>query len=409
MAKYPRQAEPAVRRALADTRVVAITGPRQSGKTTLARRFSAAGRVYLTLDDRATLQAARSDPVAFIRDIDRAIIDEVQRAPDILLAIKQSVDDDPRPGRFLVTGSANLTTIATVRDSLAGRIETVTLLPLSGSELQGRVRSTFLDRVMSGGTPRPQESLTRESLIRVVSTGGFPEAIARRAERRRQDWHRAYLGSVLGRDVRDIATLHGGARLPRLVAIASQFAGQLVNLSEIGRETALDHKTVDHYLHVLEQLYLLALLPSWHRNELSRLVKTPKLHFIDSGLLTAQRGYSAARLIKEPSLLGPILEGYVYSELLKGVAVAKERVSIYHYRDRDQLEVDFVLEHGDGRIVGIEAKATASVSRHDFRGLQRLASIAGDRFVQGILLYNGEQTLAFADNMRAVPLPALWA
>ncbi len=409
VSNYPRQAEASVRRALTDTRVVAITGPRQSGKTTLARRFAESGRAYFTLDDRATLDAALGDPVAFVRNIDRAIIDEVQRAPEILLAIKRSVDEDQRSGRFLLTGSANLATIATIRDSLAGRIETTTLYPLSRSELRRRKRPTFVDKVMNGAIPSPEETLTRESLVRIITTGGFPEAIGRKTERRRQDWHRAYLDSVLGRDLPEIANLHGSSRLPRLVTIAAQYAGQLVNLTEIGRETALDHKTVDHYLQILEQLYLLKRLQPWHRNELSRIVKTPKLHFIDSGLLTALRSYSVRRLAQNPTLLGPVLEGFAFSELLKYVLLARERVAIYHYRDRDQLEVDFVLEHEDGRIVGIEVKANASVTGRDFRGLNRLAASAGKTFVQGIVLYDGEQTIAFAENMRAVPLPSLWA
>lgn len=409
MPVYPRHAETRIRLALRDTRVVAITGPRQSGKTTLARRFERQGRSYVTLDDPATLAAARSDPVAFIRDFDRVIIDEVQRAPGILLAIKRTVDEDKRPGRFLLTGSADLSTIATVRESLAGRIETIPLLPLSRSELLRRKRTQFITSLFRGEVPQPAEAVSPDKLAQLVASGGYPEALARRTERRRQDWHRAYIESIVERDVPEIASLARPNQIPRLLQFAAQLASSLVNLSEIGRSVALDHKTTDSYLRVLEQLFLVYRLQPWSRNELSRIVKTPKLHFLDSGLLTTLRGYSAARLRAEHPLLGPLLEGFIFSELLKLSSVSEERVSLFHFRDRDQNEVDFVLENAQGQIVGIEVKAAASVTRRDFSGLDRLASLAGKRFAQGIVLHDGERPLSFADNLRAVPFASVWA
>jgi uncharacterized protein len=224
-----------------------------------------------------------------------------------------------------------------------------------------------------------------------------------------QDWYRSYLESIVNRDVPEIASIAEPDRIPRLLEISARFAGQLTNLSEIGRATGLDHKTVDHYLRVLEQIYLVRRLPPWSRNELSRLVKTPKLQFVDSGLLTAMRGYSVARLRSDRSLLGPILESFVFSELLKATAWAKERVSLFHYRDKDQLEVDFVLENTAGQIVGIEVKAAASVTRRDFAGLDRVASAAGTTFVHGILLYDGEHALSFGEKLVAAPLSTLWS
>lgn len=406
---YPRYVESHVRAALRDTRVVAISGPRQSGKTTLARRLARPKLRFLTLDNQPTLAAARSDPVAFIAELDRAVIDEVQRAPDLVLAIKQSVDDDQRSGRFLLTGSANLLTIATVRESLAGRVEIVPLYPLSRSERLRIKRPQFISKAFRGQVPQPHKALSANQLLQVVVSGGYPEAIKRRSERRRQDWYRAYIDSIIQRDLPEIADLAKASRIPRVLAIAASFAGQLTNLSEIGRSAGIDHKTADQYLRVLEQLYLIQRVPPWFRNELSRLVKTPKLHFIDSGLLTAMRGYSMARIRRDRSLFGPLLEGFVFSELLKLSSWMDERISLFHYRDRDQFEVDFVLEDSAGRIVGVEVKAAASVTRQDFGGLQRLASAAGDSFVQGILLYQGEQALSFAENLRAVPITALWA
>jgi uncharacterized protein len=406
---YPRFAESLVRTALRDTRVVAISGPRQSGKTTLARRFARQGRAYLTLDSQPTLAAARTDPVAFIRGLDRAIIDEVQRAPEVLLAIKQSVDEDPRPGRFLLTGSANLLTIRTVHESLAGRVEVIPLYTLGRSERLRSRTPQFISKIFQGQLPAAAESLTGDQLLELVTTGGYPDAIKRRAEGRRHDWYRAYVKSIVERDVPEVADIAGREQIPRLLEICARLAGQLTNLSEIGRALGRDHKTVGQYLRVLEQIYLIQAMLPWSRNELSRLVKTPKLHFIDSGLLTTLRGCSKARLRSDRGLVGPLLESFVFSELIKGVAWAKERVSIFHYRDKDQLEVDFVLENTLGQVVGIEVKAGASVTQRDFRGLQRVASAAGSAFVQGILLYHGQHTLSFGHNLRAVPLPTLWA
>ncbi len=406
---YPRFAESHVRTALRDTRVVVINGPRQSGKTTLARRFARQGRRYFTLDSQPTLAAARSDPAAFIRDLDRVVIDEVQRAPELLLAIKQSVDDDRRPGRFLLTGSANLLTIETVRESLAGRVEIVPLYPLGRAERLRTKRPEFISKVFSGQVPRPVESLSGDGLLKLVTEGGYPDAIKRRSERRRQDWYRAYLDSIVERDLPDVAGLARSRQIPRLLEFAARLSGQLTNLSELGRNVGFDHKTVDHYLQVLEALYLVQRVQPWSRNELSRLIKTPKLHFVDSGLLTAMLGYPMARLRADRQLLGPVLESFVFAELLKTSAWADERVSLFHYRDKDKLEVDFVLENSAGGIVGIEVKAAASATRRDFAGLERVASAAGASFVQGLLLYDGQQILSFADNLRAVPLSVLWS
>lgn len=406
---YPRFAEGLVRTALRDTRVVAISGPRQSGKTTLARRFARQGRTYLTLDNQPTLAAAKSDPVAFIRGLDRVIIDEVQRAPEVLLAIKESVDEDPRPGRFLLTGSANLLTIRTVHESLAGRVEVIPLYPLGRSERLRRRAPQFLSKAFQGELPSPPEALPDDKLLHVVTMGGYPDAIKRRAERRRHDWYRAYIKSIVERDVPEIADIAGRDQIPRLLEICARLSGQLTNLSELGRAISRDHKTAGQYLRVLEQIYLVQVVQPWARNELSRLVKTPKLHFVDSGLLAALRGYSTARLRSDRGLLGSLLESFVFSELLKAAAWSKEQVSIFHYRDKDQLEVDFVLENPAGQIVGVEVKAAASVSQRDFGGLQRIAVAAGSAFVQGILLYHGTQTLQFGRNIRATPLSTLWA
>ncbi len=406
---YPRIAEPRIRAALRDTRVVTISGPRQSGKTTLARHFAKHGRKFVTLDDQSTLDAAKSDPVSFIRILDRAVIDEVQRAPDLLLAIKKSVDEDQRSGRFLLTGSANLLTIKTIHESLAGRVEVIPLLPLSHSEQLRIKKPQFIAGAFRGNVPGPAELLSEDQLIRLVMAGGYPEAMRRSDERRRQDWYRAYIKSIVERDLPEISNLAKPGQIPRVLQIAAQFAGQLTNLSEIGRSAGLDHKTAEHYIRVLEQLYLVQRVPPWSRNELSRLVRTPKLHFIDSGLLAAMRGHSSVRLRANRTAFGALLESFVFSELLKLSAWTEEHVTLFHYRDRDQLEVDFILENSAGEVIGIEVKSAATVTRRDFVGLERVASAAGAAFKQGIVLYDGHQTLPFGERLRAAPMSVLWA
>ena len=397
-----------MRDSLRDTPVVALSGPRQSGKTTLARRFVGKARRYFNLDDANTLAAAQRDPVGFVREIDRAVIDEIQRAPELLLAIKQSVDHDRRAGRYLLTGSANILTIPKVKESLAGRVETLQLYPLARSELLRTRRPSFLTRLFAGEAPRTGEQIGADTLIDIVLTGGYPEVVARKTVRRRQAWCRAYVSSIVERDIPDVAAVDKLGRFPRLLEVASHLAGQLVNLSEIARHVALDYKTIDHYLTVLEQLYLVRRVPPWFRNELRRLVKTPKLHFIDTGLLAAVRGLQLAGLRADRTRFGPLLESFVFGELLKAASWWSERIAFFHYRDKDQLEVDFVLENAAGDIVGLEVKSAASVQAADFRGLERLRAASGREFRQGIVLYTGEQTLAFGDRLRALPISCVW-
>ena len=313
------------------------------------------------------------------------------------------------PGRFLLTGSANLLTLSTVEESLAGRVEIIPLYPLAQSELKRNKLPRFIDKIFKGEISAKAASLTSDELIQLVAAGGYPEALARSTERRRQDWYHAYLASIIERDVPDVAALAKPGQLPALLQLAAQFASRLTNLSEIGRAVALAHKTTDSYLRVLAQVFLRRRIQPWFRNELSRAVKTLKLHFLDSGLLTVMRGYSLARLRADRDTFGAVLVTLVFSELIKLSSWADEHTALYYYRDKDQCEVDFVLENAAGQIVGIEVTAAASITRRDFRGLERLAAVAGSKFILGVILYDGAQTLAFADQLRAAPLSVLWS
>jgi len=407
-APVPRHVEAQVRTALGDTRVVAIIGPRQSGKTTLARKLARDdGRTYFTLDDDATRLFARNDPAGFLRGHDRAVIDEIQRAPGLVLAIKKIVDEDTRPGRFLITGSADLFAGAIAPDSLAGRVQTIELLPLSQAEIERRPPSSFLDAAFRGTTPPGVQAITTNLVERVLA-GGFPEALARPTPARRRDWLTSYAQSLAERDVVEIAELAKADMMRLLIEHAALMSGQLVNMSELAQRVGVDAKTIDRWLSLLGKIFLVYRVRPWFRNNLKRLVKTPKLHFVDSALLAALAGIDAAAIARDRALLGPLLECFVHAELQKAIALSGERTSLTHYRDKDQAEVDFVIERTPGRIVGIEVKASATVRPQDFKGLIRLEEAAGEAFVMGILLHDGERVLRYSDRLATAPLSSLW-
>lgn len=404
---YPRQIGSRIAEAMADTPVVLLAGPRQAGKTTLVRQISGNGVRYLTLDDELTLMSAREDPVGMIRSLDRAVIDEIQRAPSLLLAIKKSVDEDRRPGRFLLTGSANLMSLPTVADSLAGRMETLLLLPLSQSEIEAQSLN-WLDSVFAGRIPQSGAKALGSDLVDRVLSGGYPEAISRATPRRRIAWARQYVDSLIQRDVRDVAGIEKLDQLPRFLRALAQTAGQMCNYSQLGGQVGLDSKTAAKYIGVFEQMYLLRRVDVWARNRLNRVVKTPKLQFIDSGLHATLIELTAEGVQQDRTRFGNVLESFVYGELLKATTTANGDYSLMYYRDADKVEVDVVIENAAGQLVCVEVKASATVKESDLRGLRKLAGLAGDKFKLGILLYDGDETLPLGDKIWAAPLTTLW-
>lgn len=404
----PRLAQHRVATALSDTRVVLVAGPRQAGKTTLAKLFASVDRPYLTLDDPATLLAARADPTGFVRGLRSAVIDEVQRAPDLLLALKESVDRDPTPGRFLLTGSTNLMAMPQVADSLAGRLEVITLLPFAQAELAG-TPGDVLERLFDGdGLPPVTAAVTGDALLERVLTGGYPEALRRTTTARRQAWLADYVALILDRDVRDIAHIDQLDRLPRLLNVLAAHAGQLVNHSSYGSALGLSVPTAQKYVGILERLYLTRLVPPWSHNAISRLTKTPKLHFLDTGLLAALTDTTPSRIQTDRTCYGPLLENFVVSEVLKLTTWSEKRLRISHFRTKEQDEVDLVIEDRRGRVVGIEVKASATVRPNDLRGLRQLQAATGDKFVQGLVLHDHDRITPFGERLHAAPVSMLW-
>lgn len=404
---YPRLIEPRIAEAMADTPVVLLAGPRQAGKTTLVRQMAQSGLRYLTLDDQLTLLSAQEDPVGMIRSLDRAVIDEIQRAPQLLLAIKKSVDEDRRPGRFLLTGSANLMALPTVADSLAGRMETLSLLPLSQSEIEGQT-ANWLDTVFQGRIPNAGTPAQASDLVDRVLRGGYPEAITRSTARRRVAWARQYIDAIIARDVRDVSGIEKLDQLPRFLRALAQTAGQLCNYTQLGAQVGLDGKTASRYIGVFEQMYLIRRVDVWARNRLNRVVKTPKLQFIDSGLLATLLDLTADEVQQDRKRFGNVLESFVFGELLKHISTADGDYRLMYYRDTDKFEVDLVIENAAGHLVGVEVKAAATVKQSDLRGLRKLSSLAGDQLKMGVLLYDGDETMPLGDGIWAAPLSTLW-
>lgn len=404
---YPRFSAALIATALRDTPVVMVTGPRQCGKTTLVRELVADGRQFITMDDDTVRASARSDPAGLVRALGKPTIDEIQRAPDLLRAIKKAVDENRQPGRFLLTGSANLLALPRVSESLAGRMEIVNLLPLAQAEIQ-RHKPAFLQAAFRGKLVKPGPLLIGKNLVEAVLTGGYPEMLRRRDPRRRQAWARDYIRAIVQRDVRDIAEVEKLDQMPRLVNVLAHHSGRLTNFSQMGGQIGFDDKTTRKYVAILEQLFLVRRVEAWSRNRLSRLIKTPKLHFLDSGLLAVLLGATAERVDRDRILFGPLLETFVFSEVMKEISWMGSGAIPYHYRDKEQNEVDIVLEDETGAVVGIKVKASATVNSGDFKGLRKLADACGADFKLGVVVYDGEQAAPFGPGLYAAPLSCLW-
>lgn len=402
-----RLIRPRLIEAIADTPVVLVHGPRQCGKTTLAKTVE--GYTYFTFDDALQLAAVKTDPVGFVSDLpDRVILDEVQRAPEFFASLKAAVDRDRRPGRFILTGSANVLLAPKLSDSLAGRVELLRLHPLAQCELAG-APGRFIDALFANDfKPRDFGRLGLELAERIVA-GGYPAALARAAGRRRREWYRAYLETLVQRDVRELARIASLDVLPRLLQLAAGQTARLLNVSELAAPFQLSRPTIGDYVTLLERIFLLDRLPPWHSNRLSRLVKSPKLHLCDTGLAAGLLGVDATALVKDRPLLGQLLETFVLQELRRQASWHGDVIGFHHYRDKDGYEVDVVLERAGHDIAGVEVKAAATVTDADFRGLRKLKEAAGARFAAGVVLYDGDRSARFAEDLYAVPIKALWS
>lgn len=383
-----------------------IHGPRQCGKTTLARMFEGRGYGYINFDDAAELARARTDTKAFVQDLPpKVILDEVQRAPQIFTALKSAIDSDRRPGRFILTGSANVLLAPGLADSLAGRLALLRLHPLAQAELARR-RPDFLPRFLTGELSRADggRRLGAELAQRIVA-GGFPAAL--KSSSRGASWYRRYARLLTERDVQDLLTRRTAGDLSILLEAAAAQTAQLFNMSRLASGMGVSVPTIKSYMALLSGVFLTESLPHWHWHRLRRLIKTPKLHIADTGLACALLRLNAGQLRENRALLGQLTETFVYLELARQASWLGDEVSFYHYRAKNGAEVDVVME-ADGRVFGAEIKAGLSIGAADFKGLRQLREDAGKRFGGGALLYDGERSMSFGEQLRAIPISRLW-
>lgn len=406
--QHPRFLATRLREALRDTPAVLIHGPRQSGKTTLARSVGETrGYQYISFDDEAAVAAANGDPIGFVRRLPgKAILDEVQRVPRIFAALKSAIDERRTAGRFILTGSANVLFVPGLSDSLAGRMGILRLHPLSQAELENR-RSNFIDALFHGRFPAAIGERLDAALAGRIVAGGYPAALARRSAGRRRAWYRDYVETQIQRDVRDLARIHSLDAMPRLLAVAATQTARIINVADLAAPFEMTRQTINDYVTLLERVFLLDTLPAWHSNRLSRLVKRPKLHIADTGVACALLGVDAKSLDADRDMLGSMLETFVLQELRRQASWHPDPPGFHHFRDRDGYEVDIVLERGLA-LAGIEVKAASSVSTSDLRGLRKLRDAAGKRFAAGVVLYDGSSTINFGDRLHAVPIARLW-
>ena len=406
-----RNVRPQVLQALAESRAVALLGARQVGKSTLVVDIAANEHPaqLISLDDEPTANAAREDPASFMAAITGpAVIDEIQRAPRLLLAIKRRLDSDQTRGQFLLTGSANLLTLPTVADALPGRVQYLNLSPLSQGELHG-TRETFIDTLFDARFPPISgAAIGRSAAASMLVTGGYPE-LQGRSPRGRADFFSSYVSSLIGRDLQDIANVRNVENIERLLYVIAARSGGLASFHGMAVDLGVDTNTARAHTKILEDLFLVAKLEPWHTNLSSRQIKSPKLYILDSGLLAFLIGANERRIAQDGPLAGAMLESFVAMELLRQADWSEEPVRLFHYRDKQQREVDVILERHSGELVGIEVKAAATPTSADFAGLRYLREKLGKRFKGGIVLYLGSDTLPFGERLAAVPLQGLWA
>ena len=407
---FPRFVTEKVESALSDTRIVVVQGARQVGKSTLVERVLSgrAGARFLTLDDPDVLAAARSDPVTFVRHEGILGIDEIQRAPELLLPLKAEVDRDRRPGRFLLTGSAHVLMLPRLADTLTGRVELVELWPLSQGEILRR-REGFLDRLFAPPREWPvAERLSRRGALERAFAGGFPEARLR-SPPRRGAWFDSYLQTFATRDVLDLKDIDHARRLRRLLALVAARTTGILNVADLGRDARLPATTTQRYLDLLEAAFLLVRLPAWSTNRTQRVVSAPKCYLSDGGLCAHLLDADLEAVSGPTADAGPILETMVVLELRKQLGWSQHGTAMHHLRTKDQVEVDVVLTTPRGHVAGVEVKAGATVGASDFRGLRWLQARTGEAFTQGIVLYTGDQVLGFGPGLWALPFAALWS
>ena len=397
-----RRLEPIILEMLDNFRIVAINGPRQSGKTTLAKLIAKNKNItYYTFDDDDIYNTAKLDPNGFISYIakDNVVIDEVQMVPEVISSIKMQVDEQNKKGMFLLTGSSDMFKNSKIKESLAGRMVSFNLYPLSCSEINNRDLNV-IDKLFSDDFNYFDiefEKIANINFVESVINGGYPE-IYTLSTKAKYAWFESYIKSRITKDVESIGDIDINqiSSLGKLLQLLAGQISSLVNYKNIADKIKISDKTVRKYIEILEALYIIKLVPAYANNQLKRVVKSPKVHFIDSGLASYLLNVDIdGAMVKQGEVYGNLVESFVYGELIKHKSTANKRVNIYHFRDQQKKEVDFVLESSDGKIVALEVKSGSNIKKEYFKGLVALANTIKDKDFKGIILYGGDKIIPY--------------
>lgn len=408
---YTRWQSETIKKSLKSRRVLILAGPRQCGKTTLAKELMFQDVIYRTLDDSTLLAAAQSDPHEFISHNKKLmIIDEVQRAPILLQAIKKDVDVNQKNGRFLLTGSANIQSLPGVTESLAGRVSKVRLRPLSQGEIFGG-KPDFLEIAFA----KKFRSLSAKSYtnskadyIKMAFKGGYPEAIKLK-EKEITKWHKDYLNSLIERDLKDLINIRRQSSIKKLLEVLAAWSSKFMDVSMIGSNLALARQTIESYINALEALYLVERVQPWSKTDYDRVSKQDKIFMTDSGLMASILRWQFDQVKVDGERNGKLIETFVFAQLAAIVDSSKNDYELYHYRDREKREIDLVIENAKGDILGIEVKASSFVDKSSFRHLLWFKeNMAKKQKFIGIVLYAGESIVSFGEDLWALPISCIW-
>lgn len=406
--KIPRWQKKQLERMMAERRVLLLAGARQTGKTTLAKSLVSSDTEYRTLDNPAMREAAEADPVSFIKHEGQTlIIDEVQHVPALLSAIKMAVDENNRPGQFLLTGSANLSAIPQAQESLAGRISKTRLRPIAQGEIQ-QVQPDFFERLLDGNLQKPEMTIDRDLLLMYAFRGGYPETLPL-DEQATREWHKDYLSALLERDLKDIRNVHRMDAMRKLIEILAAWSSKLMEISGIASKLSIRRPTVESYINALEALFIVDRIPAWTKTDYQRVGKQDKLFMADSGLMGSILDWRLDQVRFDSDRSGKLIETFAYNEI-SAILDASKKYKLYHYRDRLQREIDFLIERlTDDAIVGVEVKASATARKEDFKHLAWFRdNEAKDKKFQGVVLYSGNEILSFGPSLTAVPFNVMW-
>lgn len=407
---YPRWQEKTLRHALTKRRIILLAGPRQCGKTTLVKAFKSATTIYRTLDDTLLLNAALTDPKGFIQHQDHLmIIDEVQRAPLLLPAIKQNVDENQTAGRFLLTGSANTHSLPGVTESLAGRVSKIRLRPLALGEIYSALPH-FLEKAFQQRFAVAPEFDSKDAYLEAAFRGGFPEAHRFNNEKDRHSWHRDYIEALLERDLKDISLIRRKSGMEKLIIALAAWSSKFMNIQSIGTGLSITRPTIERYISALESLYIIERVNAWHNTDYARINGQDKLFMTDTGMMASLLRWRFDQVRLNGDINGKLLETFVFNQLSAHIDVHHHDYQLTHYRDAHKRKIDFIVEREDGALLGLEVKAASVIDKSAFKHLIWFRNtLVPHRVFTGIVLYTGDHIASFGDGLWAVPISSLWA